>query len=1072
MKLPCNRSGFALALTLTLMTLIAIVVVAYLSSTRTERNTTSTYAGRMRAQTMADSGLAAAVHVLQANTRYGNYITAMPPAPTASPATIYTEVYRPTNTATGAVIPDDYLRLDNGGGELLVSLASSPSPSNSPGPDPRPSAVAIPTPLASSSPFAIASPNPALTEEVLGPANPTTSATPTPGASYNFNQLVRIGNNNNARLVQPSPSPAPPGALGQWVNVRNTAGDLVGRYAFYMEDESMKVNVNYAGNATSTRTNDLTTATPTPANQIQETDPGAVLPLGSPAPDRLTANSVLSALGTAGARLPTRSTLGLITAWKDMFPDYVHMTTVLSKDDNTTARGWQRLDLNALASGLTSPAAKKPIATRIANWIRDAWTGPPLATLSATQIFNDDRLRQQVAANIVDYIAPAGPPTDMSPPPSPSPALAMSPVPVIGIEKVPYIQAVEVIYQAGSASAGSGPLPTPWPTPGTYTTTIKMKLKFRFINLFEANLVLTDQIGKITVSGVPKITKNNSTLIDVSGQTFTINSTDLKPYNPPNDFNIAAGTDGTSSSGARDFQTDWLATNSPSFTIPQPSASPSDKNPQINPSTLYVSVLGKNSERIDVFGIAIGSQTTGYYYGQSGSSASNYTSQGDFVEEANDSTGSPRSPSPQVASINRTAHLAGPTPASSPFGDPRYRGPATTATLADRWDNDSSRTDATCNPSPSPPGSPGSPCSWLTKPYKVDRIDEYVDKAEMMPRGPAVDWYDDGGDRPLAFIRNGPMLDIGELGNIATCEFPWRTLYLQQPERPANLTTAASDVAARRANTVDYVLVDLFRASGSVTRSGALNINTQFQYLPPSGTVTTSPLESLFVSLPVGAPGVTPSPTPQLLTQATPGAAPSPADRLSTGINQLVSSTTTPASSGTGTNPLPYRVASVSNKRSSLTGETPTADANPPRPYFQIGELAPTLSRLLSASQASDTSSSSSTSKVVYSALRNTPTATTSKNYHKDFEVEQAFREVSNSITTRGNVFRVLYVGEAIKDINHNGQVDSQTEVTAEYLGEAFVERQAVFTQDSSNPDIMRTTDSAYKIIANRVVTQ
>jgi hypothetical protein len=55
-----------------------------------------------------------------------------------------------------------------------------------------------------------------------------------------------------------------------------------------------------------------------------------------------------------------------------------------------------------------------------------------------------------------------------------------------------------------------------------------------------------------------------------------------------------------------------------------------------------------------------------------------------------------------------------------------------------------------------------------------------------------------------------------------------------------------------------------------------------------------------------------------------------------------------------------------------------------------------------------------------------------------------------------------LYVGQAVK----SGIVQ------AEYLGEAYVERDAVFTQDSSNTDIVRTTDSTYKIIANRVVTE
>src|SRR5207248_99360 len=139
-----------------------------------------------------------------------------------------------------------------------------------------------------------------------------------------------------------------------------------------------------------------------------------------------------------------------------------------------------------------------------------------------------------------------------------------SPVPAIGIEKIPYIQAVEVIYRA--SNPGPSPLPTPWPTPGSFRTTIQMKVQFRFLNLFDTNLVLTDQIGKIAISGIPKVTKNNGTLIDVSGQTFVINATDLRAYKPPRDFNVPAGNAVTTYS-ARDFQTDWLASNTPTFTI-------------------------------------------------------------------------------------------------------------------------------------------------------------------------------------------------------------------------------------------------------------------------------------------------------------------------------------------------------------------------------------------------------------------------------------------------------------------------------------------------------------------------
>ena len=250
------------------------------------------------------------------------------PAPSPSPASIYTEIYRPTDPTSRTVVYDDYLRFDNAGGELLISLASSGS---SPGPDARPTpAMVYPLPTPTPLPvFALPSPNPVLST----------------GNSYDFNQLITVGS-ASGRLVQPLPSPAPPPAYGQWVNVRDSNNQLVARYAFYIEDESMKLNVNVTGNASGSRTNDLTLATPSPIpDQIQEVDPSAILPMATPTPNRVLADTTLASIGAVGGRLSTRSTLGLLTEWKNQFPSYAHMTTVLSKDDNTTARGWQRLIL-------------------------------------------------------------------------------------------------------------------------------------------------------------------------------------------------------------------------------------------------------------------------------------------------------------------------------------------------------------------------------------------------------------------------------------------------------------------------------------------------------------------------------------------------------------------------------------------------------------------------------------------------------------------------------------------------------------------------------------------------------
>ncbi len=962
------------------MAFIVIILVAYLSSTRIERSTSSVYANRLRAKMTADSGLTAAIHLLKDNTRYGNYITAMP-APSPSPLSIYTEIYRPADSAdpNHGTKADDFLRLDNAAGEILVSRANA---SSSAGPDPRPTPEPIPTPLSTASPFTVTAPN------------------FPPGSSYDFNQIISVGS-TTGRLVQPSPSPVLP-AYGQWVNVRNTSNAVVGRYAFFIEDESMKVNVNFVGNnvgasGANMRVNDLSSALPasTPASQIQEIDPSAILPTSA---NRSTADTVLVGLGAPGNRLSSRLGLGLLDEWStaaNTFPNYAHLATVFSEDDNTTARGWQRLDLNALAAGASGNGPKVAIATRIANWIRDAWTGPTsMANLLDYQMLGDDWLRKQIGANIVDYITVDPTPTDMGDITPTGFAIA---VPVIGLKKIPYLAGMHIVYQAsGSTYPGTGT--------GTFSATMQMKVQFLFLNLYDTTLDLVDAMGntaqsRIEVKGVPTVQKNGSTVYDVSTKTWTIKLSDLTPVKGASGTTVPSGSDGASTSGARTFQTNWLDTQAVSFTVVA-----SDQRPKLLAQNITVKWIGNKGTdyRIDDTAVVTSGVTT-KWCNTCG------TSTGDFLKESNSATR-------QIASMNYIAGYQGAIVSGATPGDPRYRG----RIVSDRWNNDGSRTDA--DPSDT-----------------TNKLDSLTDTVEVNPRVYGFDWFDYSGDRPLASIRNGPMINIGELGNVAACEYPWRTLYLQYPERPANTVAAgpAADIPLRRSHSLDYVLADLFRTQSAQPRRGAVNINTQQQLGAQQRA-----LGPLFLGAPVD-------------TQSVSQTAPNSLDRIDND----------PGPTGSAL------VSSVSNRRAAPS-PAPFPDNAPIRPFFQSGELASVLSRLVNTSPGGSTTTSDSRgscSTVSYGVLRNTATTGSEKvsgkvnaGIQRDMQVEQLFREVSNSITTRGNVFRVLYVGQALK----NGLVQS------EYLGEAFVERQSKFAVDALNPDITRTADSTYKIVANRVITE
>lgn len=987
MKKTPRQSGFALAFTLVLMALIAIIVVAYLSSTRIERSTAAVHANRLRAKMTADSGLAAAIHLLKDNTRYGNYITAMP-APSPSPAARYTEIYRPTDAAdaTHAVKANEYLQLTNAAGEVLVSRATTASGPSTPQADPRPSPEVVPVPPAT---FALS--NLSLTN----------------ADSYDFNQIVRLGTNNSGRLVNPDGQPA----YGQWVRVRNPNGDIIGRYAFFIEDESMKVNVNVTGNnvgGSNSRVNDLAlpAVSPAPATQIEEIEPAGVLP--SPGANRTAAGSTLTSVGTSGARLASKGSVGVLdtTNWQTNFANVAHMMSVLSREDVTTARGWQRLDLNALVAGAADNTAKVLVAQRIANWIRDAWTGaPPVASLKDYQMFADERLRLQLAANIIDYIDADSTPTDLGNYPDVGvvpPAAGSTGYPVIGIEKIPYLVELDVVYTANDISP---------PTPGR--AVIGMSFRLNFFNMYEKDLVLGGVLSKIQISGVPVIVKNGVAIFKhdtdppfeiVIGGSATKDIADASV--PWGGDNVTAGV-----AGVRTFQTGEVLSQQVSYT-------PGGDFTRFESGLIKVDLLDATGKRLDSARIAL--RDLDARWDDSGSSDLTH----DFLEV---------SPRPQAAaSINGTWEaVVGATGTISPidFGDPRYRPSVATR----RWYN-LTRTDTT-------------------------RFATSTDKAEMDCRAYSVDWYDYIGNRPLLFHRDGSMLNVGELGNVAACEYPWRTLYLQYAGRSHN--TADPDVAPavqdRRGSSAaaatdstllpqDHVLIDLFKTSSPHIRSGSININSQFNLpVTPTPTPTATPtlnqgvFTSLFASVPTGG-GVSGAAVPTILSAS--------ATRIMATIV-----------AGRRNN-----VSALSTGGPGPPGGTVPIDNNPRRPYFTIGQLASDISWLINQSEnATMTGNGRTRTSVNYSLLRPTPTSSFwNRNYGTDMQVEEPFRKVSNSITTRGNVFRVLYVGQTLK----NGLTQ------AEYLGECFVERQAKFDPEGSNPDAMSTSDSTYKVLSNRLITE
>ncbi|MEP6956323.1 MAG: hypothetical protein ABI883_05810, partial [Chthoniobacterales bacterium] len=577
------------------------------------------------------------------------------------------------------------------------------------------------------------------------------------------------------------------------------------------------------------------------------------------------------------------------------------------------------------------------------------------------------------------------------------------------IEKIPYLVEVDVVYTATNT--------TP---PAAGRANIAMKFRFNFFNMYDKDLRLSNYVGKITVKGAPVVVKDGAPIFDHEAQTFEV--TVGSGSNSIPDAVIPAGGDNTPGGvgGVKTCLTQNVLSADVSFT-------PGGGNTQLEAGLIEIEVVGPNNERLDSIRIATRDLQAKY------SNASPQPNPNDFLQAK-------QSAASINASYEGVPNAAGNvTPLS--YGDPRYRPLVPTQRFYNL-----TRTDTT-------------------------RFTTSDDKAEIDSRAYAADWHDYIGNRPLAFFRNAPMVNVGELGHVVNCEYPWRTVYLQYPGRVENTldVNVIPDVRLRRGSSStspttlpqDYVLMDLFTTSQDKTRNGSINLNSQYNIRNGSNEVEQGPIVSLISALPVGP--------------------------MKDGLGTNLGGTTLSATA------IKTVATAIANHRNdfapSPTGGPGAAadglpvDNNPLRPYFTSGEVASVISRLInqnSMTPATTTGNGRSRTTVVYSVLRDNPRTATEwkRDYGDDQQVEEPFRAISNSITTRGNVFRVLYVGQAIKDQKSPGgqlgDVENQSEIMAEYLGEAFLERQAIFDTATTvgSSSVIKTKDSKFRVLSQRTITE
>ena len=450
-----KRGAFALVVTLLILSLLIVVAVSYLTSMVNERQTADAYTSKARAEQVAQAGVDSAMAILAGSLRdFPDSATAWDVKQSPNADGSYNEG---TNlylraVPTPAVLP--------GAAAGTTAVVANPQPNG-------PSALA-------SDPAGNNPNNPACKNFVLplisgvpgGRAqlvsHKTASIFPKPmdpnvkdPASQIYADLNVRRNSGDAQGVIGSPpdwkGSAPKPARAYWVNMTDNANRQTGRYAFWIEDESFRTNVNAVNlDDTNAPTNPGTPArvdNSAGGKTVVDSSgtPRSVLPRdmflsGALAGFPTVFNPVASThtvLDTRGAYpgsfLPEPLAFAHVANGSSSSPlstaaidGLRYLTTTQSGSLNLTRHGTQRLNLNApttidAANPVTMPEIRKlveAIRFHLPNWGQRFYrtVNPDPSSLSTTQkgtslnnsndvpAGNSEIYFYKTAANLRDYV--------------------------------------------------------------------------------------------------------------------------------------------------------------------------------------------------------------------------------------------------------------------------------------------------------------------------------------------------------------------------------------------------------------------------------------------------------------------------------------------------------------------------------------------------------------------------------------------------------------------------------------------------------------------------------------------
>jgi hypothetical protein len=349
------KHGFALTLTLILIALTAIVVIAFLTTTSTERATAAAYARIEKAQQMAEAGTDAAIARLITEMKYRPYhaigYRSVSVGTPSSPLTEVVPVILGPRTTTPATVATYNTSPLAAGSEdvYLVSVVGSTG-SGAPG-------SSAPVNLDNTNSVDLNN-NHLSTEPHGWIGSPTTSAGIQPYRAPWINIL-----RDPTQPAQPNPTSA-------------NYNPVIGRYAYWIEDEASKLDVSQIGNRDGAGGAfqrgdgvDLPNNVP-PKLAVNDLDVGAApLVAGAPLPTGDTQNN--SALITFRATMPMLDARFLNRVGAQI-PSDIHettkfYTTVFGLSDDLAGTGRRRANINALVTSPTNSTAAVPPATIAGN---------------------------------------------------------------------------------------------------------------------------------------------------------------------------------------------------------------------------------------------------------------------------------------------------------------------------------------------------------------------------------------------------------------------------------------------------------------------------------------------------------------------------------------------------------------------------------------------------------------------------------------------------------------------------------------------------------------------------------